>query len=79
MIAGRKKPVGDREKGHITWFSHLMGYGFISRTNGMPDAFVHFNEFRHPADARWVSDGDAVEFAVEHAAKGPRAQDVVVI
>ena len=71
--------MGDREKGHIRWFSHQRRYGLISRINGLPDAFVHFSEFRNPADARRVEDGDAVEFAVEHMAKGPRAQDIVVI
>ncbi len=71
--------MGEREKGHIKWFSHQKRYGFISRTNGMPDAFVDFSAFRQNVGAQWASDGDSVEFAVEPTPEGPRAQDVVVV
>jgi cold shock CspA family protein len=37
------------------------------------------NDFRDRMDAYWLRRGDTVEFAVEEADKGPRAQEVVVM
>ena len=69
----------ERVKGHIKWFDSQKCYGFIQRDDGCHDVFVHMNEFRFTADAYWVRDGDAVEFEVEQASKGPKAVDVVVL
>jgi len=71
--------VTARIRGHIKWFDHQKRYGFIRRGDGLQDAFVHMNEFRSVVDAQWVKDGDAVEFGVEQAPKGPKAVDVVVL
>ena len=69
----------ERVKGHIKWFDHRKRYGFIQCDDGLPDAFVHMNEFRSMADVYWVRDGDTVEFDVEQAPKRPKAVDVVVL
>jgi cold shock CspA family protein len=37
------------------------------------------NDFQDRMDAYWLRRGDTVEFAVEQADKGPRAQGVVVV
>ena len=71
--------MNERVKGRIKWFSHKKRYGFIQRDDGLRDVFVHMNAFRSLADAHWVRDGNAVEFGVEQALKGPRAVDVVVL
>jgi CspA family cold shock protein len=68
-----------REEGQVKWFSQMKGYGFIRRSEGRPDAFVHFNDFRTRQDAYWIRDGDTLEFAVEQTPKGPRAIDVQVL
>jgi CspA family cold shock protein len=68
-----------REVGQVKWFSQVKGYGFIQREDGKKDAFVHVNDFRSRQDAYWVRDGDSLEFAVEHTAKGPRAVEVQVV
>ena len=69
----------ERVKGHIKWFNHQKRYGFIRRGDGLPDIFVHLNEFRSAADAQWVRDEGGVEFGVEQTSKGPSAVDVVVL
>lgn len=71
--------VIDRMKGHIKWFNHQKRYGFIRRSDGQKDVFVHTNEFRHTADAQWIAEGDPVEFAIEQTVKGPSAADVVIV
>ncbi len=69
----------DRLRGRIKWFSHKKRYGFIRRSDGLPDVFVHMNNFRDVTDAYWVRNGDVVEFEIEQAPKGPRAVDVVTL
>jgi cold shock CspA family protein len=71
--------MAGRVRGHIKWFNHQKRYGFIRRDDGLPDVFVHLNEFRSTADAQWVRDEDGVEFGVEQTSKGPSAVDVVVL
>jgi CspA family cold shock protein len=78
-LSGGDRAMTERVKGRIKWFSHQKRYGFIRRDDGLRDVFVHMNDFRSTADAYWVRDGDAVEFGVEQAPKGPRAVDVVVL
>ena len=69
----------ERVEGHIKWFDHRKRYGFIQCDDGLPDIFVHLNEFRSAADAYWIRDGDRVKFEVEQSPKGPKAVDVVVL
>jgi CspA family cold shock protein len=69
----------ERVRGRIKWFDHQKRYGFIQRDDGLRDVFLHMNEFRSKTDVYWLRDGEAVEFEVEQAPKGPRAVDVVVV
>jgi CspA family cold shock protein len=69
----------ERVRGRIKWFSQGMRYGFIQRGDGLSDVFVHLNDFRHATDALRLREGDAVEFSLEQAPKGPKAADVVVL
>ena len=71
--------MSERVKGHVKWFDHRKRYGFIRRSDGLKDVFVHQNEFRTATDVPWVRDGDAVEFGIEQTPKGPSAVDVVVL
>ena len=76
---GGNQAVTERVRGHIKWFNHQKRYGFIRRGDGLPDVFVHMNEFRSTADVQWLKEGDAVDFGVEQTPKGPSAVDVVVL
>lgn len=64
--------------GTVKWFSNEKGYGFIARDDGGGDLFVHFSAIQ--ADGyRSLNEGDEVTFDVGEGAKGPQAQNVVVI
>lgn len=71
--------VKERLRGRVKWFSHEKGYGFVERSDRLPDVFLHMNAFRDRDDAFWMKEGAAVEFDVEEAPKGPRAADVVLL
>ncbi len=64
--------------GTVKWFSNEKGYGFIARDDGGGDLFVHFSAIE--ADGyRSLNEGDEVTFDVGEGAKGPQAQNVVIV
>ena len=75
----REQEMTERERGHVKWFSHEKRYGFIRRQDGLPDVFLHLNEFRSVSDTHWVREGDFVEFAIKQTPKGLNAVDVVML
>jgi CspA family cold shock protein len=56
--------------GVVKWFNPRRKYGFIERSDGKEDVFVHLNDV---ADSTWLQDQDRVEFFVVESPKGPRA------
>lgn len=64
-----------REKGSVKWFSNEKGYGFIERENG-EDVFVHHSDIQGEG-FKTLRQGEAVDFEVLPAEKGPKAQNVV--
>ena len=64
--------------GTVKWFSNEKGYGFIARDDGGGDLFVHFSAVEGDG-YRSLSEGDEVTFDVGEGAKGPQAQNVVVV
>lgn len=65
-----------RRGGTVKWFSGQKGFGFISPNEGGEDLFVHQTSIRSDG-FRTLSDGDTVEFSVEHGDDGrTRAVDV---
>jgi CspA family cold shock protein len=69
--------MAERETGTVKWFNGRKGYGFITRENG-DDIFVHFSGLRE-SGVRLLEEGQRVEFTVGQGAKGPQAQDVIVL
>jgi CspA family cold shock protein len=62
-------------EGTVKWFSAEKGYGFIQRTDGGPDVFVHYSEIQG-AGYRSLEENQKVEFEVGQGTKGPQAQNV---
>jgi CspA family cold shock protein len=63
--------------GTVKWFNHVKGYGFIQPESG-EDLFVHVTNVDE-ADAKRISDGDAVEFEVRPGRRGQEAYNVRVV
>jgi CspA family cold shock protein len=59
--------------GVVKWFDPRRKYGFIERSDGKADVFVHLNDV---VDSTWLQDRDRVEFFVVESPKGPRAISV---
>jgi CspA family cold shock protein len=69
--------MSEKEQGTVKWFNGGKGYGFIEREQG-DDVFVHFNAIQGDG-YRSLEEGQRVEFEVVQGAKGPQAENVVVI
>lgn len=59
-------------KGKVKWFNGKKGYGFIERSDGQKDCFVHASQVRE-AGLRFLNEGDELEFEIEDSDKGPSA------
>ena len=59
-------------KGKVKWFNGKKGYGFIERSDGEKDCFVHASQVRE-AGLRFLNEGDELEFEIETGEKGPSA------
>lgn len=62
-------------QGKVKWFNAQKGYGFISRTDGKGDVFVHHSGI-NMAGYKTLNEGDIVEFEVLEGDKGPKAINV---
>ena len=70
--------MSDRVNGVVKWFNASKGFGFISNGEGQ-DLFVHYSSIRDNGGYRSLEEGQEVEFTMGEGAKGPQAQDVVVL
>jgi len=61
--------------GTVKWYNPEKGFGFIERDSGGDDLFVHRSAIGYQS----LGEGDRVEFREGQGAKGPSAEDVIVI
>ena len=64
-------------KGTVKWFNETKGFGFIQQEEG-PDVFAHFRQIA-TSGFKTLAEGQQVEFTVTQGAKGPQAENIVVI
>lgn len=64
--------------GKVKWFNAAKGYGFIERSDGGKDVFVHYTAIEGEG-YRQLSEGQAVEFEIVNGKKGPQASNVVTV
>lgn len=67
-----------RHTGTVKWFDNEKGFGFIKPDQYPKDVFVHFSAIQGEG-YRSLQEGERVEFSVEQARKGPRAENVTRI
>lgn len=67
-----------RTTGTVKWFNDQKGFGFITRSDGEKDCFVHHSAIKAEG-FRTLQEGQQVEFDVVDGQKGPAAANVVPI
>ncbi|MCL4264126.1 MAG: cold-shock protein [Anaerolineae bacterium] len=70
--------MAERETGTVKWFNKDKGFGFIERSEGGDDLFVHYSAIQGNG-FKTLQDGQAVEYTVGPGRNGLQAQDVVVL
>lgn len=63
-------------KGTVKWFNATKGFGFLTTEDGQ-DVFVHYTALEGNGEFRTLDEGQAVEFEIVEADKGPQASNVV--
>ncbi len=67
-----------KQKGTVKWFNDEKGFGFISRSDGGKDLFIHHTNIAGEG-FKSLSEGQAVEFSVDQGPKGEFATDVTKV
>jgi CspA family cold shock protein len=67
--------MAKREVGTVKWFNDQKGFGFIARTGGQKDVFVHHSAILGTG-YKSLKEGESVEFEVQEGQKGPTAVNV---
>jgi len=67
--APQRQLTGDRASGTVKFFNAMKGFGFITREDGEPDAFVHISAVER-SGMSGLNEGDRVEFDLEVDRRG---------
>jgi CspA family cold shock protein len=68
----QRQLTGEKAQGTVKFFNAMKGFGFISRDDGQPDAFVHISAVER-AGLTSLNEGDRVEFELEVDRRGKTA------
>ncbi len=67
--APQRELTGDKATGTVKFFNSMKGFGFITRDDGQPDAFVHISAVER-SGMSGLNEGDRVEFDIEVDRRG---------
>jgi CspA family cold shock protein len=67
--APQRQLTGDKATGTVKFFNAMKGFGFITRDDGQPDAFVHISAVER-SGMRELNEGDRLEFDIEVDRRG---------
>ena len=67
--APQRSLTGERATGTVKFFNAMKGFGFITRDDGQPDAFVHISAVER-SGMRELNEGDRLEFDIEVDRRG---------
>ena len=65
----QRQLTGEKAQGTVKFFNSMKGFGFISRDDGQPDAFVHISAVER-AGLSSLNEGDRFEFDIEVDRRG---------
>ncbi|HEX4738754.1 MAG TPA: cold-shock protein [Allosphingosinicella sp.] len=68
----QRQLTGEKASGTVKFFNAMKGFGFISRDDGQPDAFVHISAVER-AGLPTLNEGDRLEFELEIDRRGKTA------
>jgi CspA family cold shock protein len=68
----QRQLTGEKAEGTVKFFNSMKGFGFISRDDGQPDAFVHISAVER-AGMPTLNEGDRVAFEIEVDRRGKYA------
>jgi CspA family cold shock protein len=67
--APQRELTGEKATGTVKFFNSMKGFGFITRDDGQPDAFVHISAVER-SGLRELNEGDKLEFDIEVDRRG---------
>jgi CspA family cold shock protein len=67
--APQRQLTGEKASGTVKFFNSMKGFGFITRDDGQPDAFVHISAVERSGLGA-LNEGDRVEFDIEVDRRG---------
>jgi CspA family cold shock protein len=67
--APQRSLTGEKATGTVKFFNGMKGFGFITRDDGQPDAFVHISAVER-SGLRGLNEGDRLEFDIEVDRRG---------
>jgi CspA family cold shock protein len=67
--APQRELTGEKATGTVKFFNTMKGFGFITREDGQPDAFVHISAIER-SGMQSLNEGDRVEFDIEADRRG---------
>lgn len=67
--APQRSLTGERTTGTVKFFNAMKGFGFITRDDGQPDAFVHISAVER-SGMRELAEGDRLQFDIEVDRRG---------
>jgi CspA family cold shock protein len=67
--APQRELTGEKATGTVKFFNAMKGFGFITRDDGQPDAFVHISAVER-SGLRSLNEGDRLEFDIEVDRRG---------
>ncbi|MDE2595776.1 MAG: cold-shock protein [Sphingomonadales bacterium] len=68
-VAPQRQLTGERATGTVKFFNSMKGFGFITRDDGQPDAFVHISAVERSGMSN-LNEGDRLEFDIEVDRRG---------
>ena len=67
--APTRELTGEKATGTVKFFNSMKGFGFITRDDGQPDAFVHISALER-SGMQNLNEGDRLEFDIEVDRRG---------